>query len=255
MMQRADEFPTNIRAVLFDLDDTLYPEDAFLNEVFSKVCDIVWTKLEVPREETLRRLWQLRQTQSKEIFTRLLQGLQCDNTTPKQNLVSEFVNCYREATVEKIMPYPDVLPCLRWLKLHDIKTGIVTNGYPPLQERKLQRLGIRPFIDVVVFANMYRPKPAPEGFLRAAEMLSLDPKSCLFIGDRLDVDVLGALGVGMYSALLERNRRCLYDDCYGVEIRGTHNLTYESGYIGSITSLECLTYCVFRLIKAETRND
>ncbi|MER7503586.1 HAD family hydrolase [Nonomuraea pusilla] len=47
-------------------------------------------------------------------------------------------------------------------------------------------------------------KPAPEFFARVAEVAGVEPESVLYVGDRLDNDVLPAARAGMRTALLRR---------------------------------------------------
>lgn len=69
------------------------------------------------------------------------------------------------------------------------RTALVSD-YPA--ERKLAALGASALFDVVV-ANgethgPRRLKPDPEGYLRAAELLKVEPARCLVVGDRDDAD-------------------------------------------------------------------
>ncbi|SEL05407.1 HAD family hydrolase [Nonomuraea pusilla] len=47
-------------------------------------------------------------------------------------------------------------------------------------------------------------KPAPEFFARVAEVAGVEPEAVLYVGDRLDNDVLPAARAGMRTALLRR---------------------------------------------------
>ena len=47
-------------------------------------------------------------------------------------------------------------------------------------------------------------KPDPAFFQKIAEELKLEPAEILYIGDRLDNDVLPAIGVGMHAAFIRR---------------------------------------------------
>jgi FMN phosphatase YigB (HAD superfamily) len=66
---------------------------------------------------------------------------------------------------------------------------------------KLRAMGIAELFDVVV-ANgepdgAARLKPAPDGYLKAAARLSVDPGECLVIGDRFDADGMAACYAGI----------------------------------------------------------
>ena len=78
---------------------------------------------------------------------------------------------------------------LRAFKNQGGRTALVSD-YPA--ERKIQAMGARSLFDVVVAngeANgPRRLKPDPEGYLRAAELLQVEPARCLVIGDRDDAD-------------------------------------------------------------------
>jgi len=66
----------------------------------------------------------------------------------------------------------------------------LVSDYPA--ERKVNALGARHLFDVVVAnGEVHGPKrlkPDPEGYLRAAELLKVNPARCLVIGDRDDAD-------------------------------------------------------------------
>ncbi|NQV26020.1 MAG: HAD family phosphatase [Rhodopirellula sp.] len=78
------------------------------------------------------------------------------------------------------------------------KTAIVSD-YPARQ--KLAALGVEPLFDCVVANGEVNPpielKPAPDGFLRAAELLGVAVEACLVLGDRQDADGKAAEAAGM----------------------------------------------------------
>jgi len=86
-------------------------------------------------------------------------------------------------------PRQSLLLELRAFKGQGGQTALVSD-YPA--ERKIEALGVRSLFDVIVAngeANgPRRLKPDPEGYLRAAELLKVQPGRCLVIGDRDDAD-------------------------------------------------------------------
>jgi HAD superfamily hydrolase (TIGR01549 family) len=78
------------------------------------------------------------------------------------------------------------------------RTALVSD-YPA--RRKLEALGASALFDAVVASGEpggpRRLKPHPDGYLRAAELLEVEPVSCLVIGDRDDADGEAARAAGM----------------------------------------------------------
>jgi putative hydrolase of the HAD superfamily len=78
--------------------------------------------------------------------------------------------------------------------------GIVTNGSLEVQYAKIDTLHIRHYFDCIVISEEvgFR-KPDPMIFVKAAEMLSMEPKECIYIGDLYNTDAVGAKKAGMKS--------------------------------------------------------
>ncbi|HET7545936.1 MAG TPA: HAD family hydrolase [Polyangiaceae bacterium] len=83
------------------------------------------------------------------------------------------------------------------------RTALVSD-YPA--ERKINAMGARSLFDVIIAngeANgPRRLKPDPEGYLRAAELLKVEPARCLVIGDRDDADGEAARAAKMSFRLI-----------------------------------------------------
>jgi HAD superfamily hydrolase (TIGR01509 family) len=90
---------------------------------------------------------------------------------------------------------------LESLRAHGIKTGLVANSWPDparVLRADVEAAGLADLLDVLVFSeDVGFSKPQPEIFLSALEQLEVEPFDAMFVGDRLDVDVQGAAGVGM----------------------------------------------------------
>ena len=103
--------------------------------------------------------------------------------------------------------YEDTLPTLRYLDNVGIKLGIISNH---------SRL-IRPVIEdtvgdlidsehIIISQELGTYKPAPPIFLHAAAALKLPPESCVFIGDNLEGDAIGAVKSGEFQTGLWLDR-------------------------------------------------
>lgn len=100
-------------------------------------------------------------------------------------------------------PVPGQAELLEWLAGR-YRLGIVSNfDYTPTVRRVLEEAGILHRFDAVVVSDAVGwRKPTPAIFRAAFERLGVGPGECLFVGDRPEIDVAGAKGVGMDAAWL-----------------------------------------------------
>lgn len=94
--------------------------------------------------------------------------------------------------------------------------GLVSNyPCPAALRRSLRETGIDGLLDpIVISGDVGRVKPHPTVFEAALRPLGIAPERVLFVGDRWDLDMLGARGVGMrtchhvgYTSDLELDER------------------------------------------------
>lgn len=101
--------------------------------------------------------------------------------------------------------FDDVLPCLEWLSAVGVRVAVVTNASGPYQRAKLANLGVAGFIDEVVIAGeLGAAKPDPVIFHTACKRLGYPPTEVAHVGDRLDLDAIGARDAGLAGVWLNR---------------------------------------------------
>lgn len=88
------------------------------------------------------------------------------------------------------------------------RLGVISNfDYTPTVERILDEARIRSLFEAVVVSDAVGwRKPTHVIFERAFALMGVGPGQCLFVGDRADIDVLGARRVGMDVAWLNPGR-------------------------------------------------
>jgi putative hydrolase of the HAD superfamily len=89
---------------------------------------------------------------------------------------------------------------LEALRSRGLKLALVSNTASPrwLLEPILERQGITERVDAVVLSSeVGKRKPHPEIFEKALRELEVPSREALFVGDRIEADVLGASRVGM----------------------------------------------------------
>ena len=187
-----------IKAVLFDFDDTLQDRA----EAFSRYAQEFFDQYFPGLSPTVRaqRLHQMLEQQhggyvDYVAYFRALQeqwGWQ-NGPSPEQ-----LTAACRYAFSRYTALFPESAEVLRECRKRGLKVGIVTNGPSLLQHRKLDFSGLRPLLDVaVVSGDEGVHKPDPEIFRRAAARLGVAPQQCVYVGDHPVNDVQGALAAGM----------------------------------------------------------
>jgi putative hydrolase of the HAD superfamily len=80
------------------------------------------------------------------------------------------------------------------------RLGILTNGRPFVQARKIAALGVGGLVDAVVFASEHGSgvgKPEREPFLEIAQRLHVPPSRAVMVGNDERCDIAGAIGAGL----------------------------------------------------------
>ncbi|MDE2982777.1 MAG: HAD family hydrolase [Gemmatimonadota bacterium] len=121
----------------------------------------------------------------------------------EDEFLEHFVRKADEVMVASTTFLPGAAHVLRTLHDAGYRVGIVTTKYRHRVEDALERDGLRAFVDVIVGADdVPRPKPAPDGLMRAADLLGIPIPQCIFVGDSaVDAMAARALGVAFVAVL------------------------------------------------------
>lgn len=85
----------------------------------------------------------------------------------------------------------------------EYRLGLITNGHPAIQRRKLRAIGLEDAFETHVFAGYETAaKPDPEPFERSLEALESSPERAVYVGNSPSIDVAGARAAGLRAALL-----------------------------------------------------
>lgn len=192
------------RAVFFDLDDTLYDFATAARTALWTVSERVSRELGIPAEEVRSEYARLLRRQMAENPT-----AGCHSRTIRFQLFLEerhlpvrlaldYSECYWTTLVDHAVRFDGVSEALEFLRAHGICVGLGTNMSADWQLRKIVRLGIADLLDVVVTSEeAAAEKPAEAFFAYCARKAGVAPEECLFVGDNLEGDVLGARAAGM----------------------------------------------------------
>ncbi|MEU6015256.1 HAD family hydrolase [Streptomyces sp. NPDC047515] len=103
--------------------------------------------------------------------------------------------------------FPDALPALDVLA-NGFRHGVLSNSSIHNQDRKLRTLGVRDRFEAVVCAvELGVSKPDAGAFHAACEALALEPGEVAYVGDEPDIDAAGAVAAGLMGIWLDRGGR------------------------------------------------
>jgi putative hydrolase of the HAD superfamily len=189
-----------IRALVFDLDDTLYIEKEFIMSGYRAVAQYLAETQPGSFETAFGIMAETYSSHGRQmVFPVLLERF------PEASLsLPELVDVYRRHQ-PAIRMMPGYLELLQKLGRR-YRLGIITDGLPAVQERKVHALGLRGVMDKIIYTWEFgseKEKPHPFPFSLMLEYLHTEPASVLFVGDNPDKDCRGAHGVGMKFAQIQ----------------------------------------------------
>ena len=232
-----------IKAILFDLDDTLLWDKKSVQDAFWKTCKLAEERYNISAE----RLEEAVRKEAKALyegydtyaFTKMI------GINPFEGLWGEFLE--EHALFPKMRELIPVYRKEAWTKgllalgINDPAFGeklaeafpenrkkspyvfeetfsildqlkgkysllLLTNGSPHLQNTKLSITPeISPYFDHIVISGAFgKGKPDPSIFEYAVSLLGVDKSECLMVGDNLMTDILGANQTGIKSVWINR---------------------------------------------------
>lgn len=187
-----------MKAIFFDLDNTLIDRQAAAYDIYSEmVSDLFpeWEKLSIEYETAVQRLMILDEygTIGKDhVFGRFCKAYQLDESLV-QILTDRWVQCFGDYT----RPFKESASTLEKLS-KKYRLGLLTNGYPHMQRRKVELSGCESYFEVIVVSGEHGiHKPDPRIFEIACEKMGIKPEEAYFVGDTFSTDILGAVRCGM----------------------------------------------------------
>lgn len=183
-----------IQALVFDLDDTLYLESDFVASGYRAVARHLAKQYGCCFRNVYYTMMSVFVTSGRETVLPTVLHRFLDDRIP----LSELVDVYRRHSprIQLLPGYGELLS-----RLHDAyKLGIITDGLPEIQQRKVRALGLEQKVDRIIYTWEYgaeKQKPHPQPFSLMMDYLDSKPCNTIYIGDNPEKDCRGAHSAGM----------------------------------------------------------
>ena len=218
--------PHDARAIVFDLDDTLYPYRRFQVSGFAAVADHLSRVRRIDRKRALRVMCRASHgpNAGREIQVLL------ETFGLSAGLLSGLTDVMRGHQPRLRLPASSaaVIAALRpgW------KLGVLTNGNDGVQARKIAGLGLAPLVDSIVYATRYgtgagKPETAP--FAEILRRLKTPAERTIFVGNDEVCDVGGARTAGMRAVRVTAWSRVSGDSAADAVIKSLRDLPAVAG--------------------------
>jgi putative hydrolase of the HAD superfamily len=185
------------RAIIFDMDDTLYPYRHHRLEAFRAMATFLAREYGCDTGTTERYLMRATRDDARGVEVQAcLQALGLPTVLLEDCLQ---VMAAHQPDLQLPVSSARVLTSLRrsgW------RVGVLTNGPKDMQERKVRALRLDERVDVVVYATACgsgRGKPDVEPFHEVIRQLGVAPSAAVVVGDDERCDVGGALAAGLQA--------------------------------------------------------
>ena len=195
-----------LRAVIFDLDDTLFDTAGAMLTAL----DALTRTVPIFRGRTGTELFAMHTRYmhqiDPEVFSGQLNGPQarvkrftlmlaeCGAPDADGNGVSLAYRAIYRASFRQM---PGAGRLLEELRRRGLKVGVLTNYLREVQLETLESIGLLPLLDALVTVSDAPPKPHPASYGAICKALDVSPQQAVMVGDNWTNDVAGAVEAGL----------------------------------------------------------
>ncbi len=192
----------NVKAILFDLDNTLIDFLTFKKET-AKAAAAAMVKHGLPVTEIqaygkIFSVYDEKGIEYQKTFYEVIRPFNLEVNTAER-IQQAAILAYLKKKFEVLRPYPMVKPTLAKLRKNR-RLGIVTDAPRNKTWQRLVLTGLEGEFDfVITHDDTLEKKPHNSPFYLALQKLNLLAPACLFVGDNPERDIKGAKEMGMQT--------------------------------------------------------
>jgi putative hydrolase of the HAD superfamily len=193
-----------IKAVFFDIDDTLYDTSGFARLARRAAINVmIDAGLPLSSDEAYKLLKEIIKEKGSNydkhfnILTKRVFGEE------KPLLIALGMITYHNVKFALLRLFPKTPSTLIYLKSKGYHLGVISDGITIKQWEKLIRLGLNHFFDEVVTSEEAGvEKPDEKIFRLALDRMGCQPTKSIMIGNKFNKDIIGAINIGMSAILV-----------------------------------------------------
>lgn len=209
-----------IKAILFDLDNTLFD----FVEAKLRACRAVTEYLGLEGgllDYFLRGKYDIEDPENIRDYLND-RDIRCDDT------FEECFELYHGTKMDNVNIYEGVERTLKRLNEEGFTVVVVTDAMEKNARLRIDKLGISGYIHhLITFDTTGKKKPDHEPFLYALKLLDMEPEEIMMVGDSADRDLKPSMEVGFFTVYADygdRNIDPQYEPVYDAVIRDPEEL-------------------------------
>lgn len=195
----------NIKAIIFDLDDTLYDcSGTLVVRGRRQVAKTIARLINSSEEEAYQLQLDMEEKYGVKanIYEKIVSHYHLPGTYA-QELLEEFVH----VDISDITVFPDVIDTMIQLKGRGYRMVLVTSGDKEIQRKKIDVLGLNNrYFDDIVITERNKGQSKKACFQEIMKRYDLQPKEFVCVGDKIDDELTASKSLGMVTVIFEHGR-------------------------------------------------
>ncbi|HHT9123444.1 MAG TPA: HAD family hydrolase [Candidatus Wunengus sp. YC63] len=197
--------PRKIRAVIFDLDDTLYDcSGTLVVRGRKQVAKTIAKLINCSEEEAFQLQLDMEEKYGVKanIYEKIVSHYHLPGTYA-QELLEEFVHI----DISDITVFPDVMDTMIQLKARGYWVVLVTSGDKEIQRKKIDVLGLNNrYFDDIVITERNKDQSKKACFQEIIKRYDLQAEEVICVGDKIDDELTASKSLGMVTVMFEHGR-------------------------------------------------
>jgi putative hydrolase of the HAD superfamily len=216
------------RAIIFDLDDTLYPQIEYTRQCLfysSSLIAELSNHSQSEIENILNHILENKGIEYRYIYNDLFKQINFDGFPYLKDIISRFWQC--QPTLQL---YEETYNILDMLKETFI-LSLLTDGYVKIQEYKIENLQIKHFFDHVLITDslgIENRKPSVKPYREMLNKINLPAHNCIYVGNDPNKDFIGAKQLGIRTVRINQG------ECKNMEVSEQFDAEFKINNISDL---------------------